>query len=151
MEDWRRIDIDAYDPDFTLRPEELQPAVPEVPTEVVEQKVQQARTLVSQGKAIDALKFLLQDPPYGADSVAKDIYLLQVIETLSSVKQSDISSTIGELDADQQDVLVKYLYKGMGSGEGRKQSGILLNWFDKTIEVAGEGSIVRYLSDKRFV
>ena len=53
------------------------------------------------------------------------------------------------------DVLMKYLYKGMkdasaGAGSGGKMS-VLLSWHEKVVDVAGEGSIVRCMTDRRTV
>jgi len=53
------------------------------------------------------------------------------------------------------DVLTKYIYKGMkdassGAGSGGKMS-VLLSWHEKVVDVAGEGSIVRCMTDRRTV
>lgn len=80
---------------------------------------------------------------------------------------------------DTLDVLMKYLYKGMsqtsgsssassraltpqptgfsqigsrGGGEGGGQAmSVLLSWHEKVVEVAGAGSIVRVMTDRRTV
>lgn len=70
---------------------------------------------------------------------------------LSAVKQSDIPKIVESLSLEQQNVLVKYLYKGMSVTKGQQQGGVLLSWYDKTVDVTGLGPVVRYLSDRRTV
>ena len=53
------------------------------------------------------------------------------------------------------DVLTKYIYKGMeewssGYATGQKIS-VLLGWHEKVVDVAGEGCIVRCMTDRRTV
>lgn len=149
MEDWRRIDIDAFDSESRLSLEDLRPEIPAVPFQQVEAKCQQIRGLISQGGFDDAIAYLVEDPPFGADQAGKNMYNNAVIEVLTSVRQSEVSKIIKELSIDQQDVLVKYLYQAMASKEGQRQSGVLLGWLGKTVEIAGTGPINRYLSDRR--
>jgi actin related protein 2/3 complex subunit 5 len=73
-----------------------------------------------------------------------------VMEVLNSIKASDIPSLVESLDAEQQDVLMKYIYRGM-SLPGSYNSGVLLNWHEKLTEVAGLGSIVRVFTDRKTV
>ncbi|CDK25851.1 unnamed protein product [Kuraishia capsulata CBS 1993] len=149
MEDWRRIDIDAYDPDRGLTEEDLRPAAAPVTSQEVSTKAQQVRTLSGRGSFGDSLAYALTDPPYGADEGSKALYLSSVLEALQGVKQSEIPEVVKSLDRDQQDALIKVIYRGMETKDGQKQGGLLLSWFDKTIEVTGNGPIVRYMSDKR--
>lgn len=41
----------------------------------------------------------------------------------------------------------------MGSiiGQSHGNGGILLSWFEKTVDVTGQGSIIRHISDRRTV
>ncbi|GAQ34465.1 hypothetical protein AtubIFM55763_007154 [Aspergillus tubingensis] len=86
----------------------------------------------------------------------------------------------GEGGSERADCLMKYLYKGMaapapssaaqsprmspqstgfsqiqarnlGEGGGGQQMSVLLNWHEKLVEVAGTGSIVRVMTDRRTV
>ncbi len=75
---------------------------------------------------------------------------------MAAIKVSSVTNLVENLDGEQQNVLVKYLYKGMGSpvaagSQAHNIYCVLLSWFDKTIEVTGNGPIVRYLSDRRLV
>lgn len=69
------------------------------------------------------------------------------------VRSSDITQIVEQLDGEEQNVLVKYLYKGMGSplGQSHGNGGILLTWFEKTVDITGQGPIIRYMSDRRVV
>jgi actin related protein 2/3 complex, subunit 5 len=86
-----------------------------------------------------------------------------VIEVLNAVKTTDITSHLNALDMDSQDILMKYLYKGMEQPASHN-TGVLLNWHEKVlssvveplltgqlVEVAGHGCIVRYISDRRTI
>lgn len=71
MEDWRRIDIDALDPENFVSVEELSPEVPPVSAQEVQSKINNIRTLISKGSHSDAVLFALDEPPYGADVESK--------------------------------------------------------------------------------
>ncbi|ODV97796.1 hypothetical protein PACTADRAFT_47649 [Pachysolen tannophilus NRRL Y-2460] len=151
MEDWRRIDIDVYYPESRISEEELKPYAKPVSLEEIQIKAQQIRSLLSKGSFIDALAYAIDEPPFGGDAQTKELHLKSVVDILTAVKQSEISSIVKQLTIDQQDILVKYLYKAMGSKIGQQQGGIILSWFDKTVEITGNGPIVRYISDRNTV
>jgi len=71
MEDWRRIDIDALDPDSQLTAEDLKPEVSAVSPEEVQSKISTIRSYISKGAFNDAILFITEDPPYGADDASK--------------------------------------------------------------------------------
>ena len=153
MEDWRRIDIDALDPELRLADEELHPVDTELITyNDVLAKSKQVKALLSRGSYADSLSLALADPPYNSDvEDAKSFNLATILEVLTAVKQAQISNIVQALDIDQQDVLVKYLYKAMSQSQSQVHSGILLAWFEKTIDITGLGPIIRYMSDRRLV
>lgn len=67
------------------------------------------------------------------------------------MKQNEIASIVESLDIEQQNVLVKYIYKGFATPKGKQQGGVLLSWYNNTVGVTGNGPVVRYLSDRRSV
>lgn len=71
MEDWRRIDIDALDTENQILAEELKPDVPPVSAEEVQSKISTLRSYISKGSYNDAILFITEDPPYGADESSK--------------------------------------------------------------------------------
>ncbi|KAI5805540.1 actin-related protein 2/3 complex subunit 5 [Peziza echinospora] len=154
---YRLIDIDALDPDTQFPQELLHPAVPAVSTADVQAIATQCRQYLQRGDNDSALRIALENVPYGGDEAAKDLHLQTLLEILSSIKSVDMAGTLLRI-ADRTellDVLMKYLYKGMkdasaGSGSGGKMS-VLLSWHEKVVDVAGEGSIVRVMTDRRTV
>ena len=80
----------------------------------------------------------------------KDLALNLVMRVLLSVKTSQMEEAVNSLDRDQQDLLMKYIYRGFEApSEG--SSGVLLAWHEKVHAVAGVGCIVRVLTDKKRV
>lgn len=155
MVDWRRIDIDAFEPEKHLSKEDLIPDLPATSHEEIANLSKQCRAELSLGRFLEALKLALDHPPYVADEATKTLHGETVFEVLCSIKNNhnmnELSTFVKQLDSNQQDNLVKYLYKNMGTSQGAKQGGLLLNWFEKTVEITGLGSIVRYMSDRRTV
>ncbi|GBN82339.1 Actin-related protein 2/3 complex subunit 5 [Araneus ventricosus] len=73
-----------------------------------------------------------------------------VLRVILSIKTSDIEKTVSQLDRDQIDMLMKYIYRGFENpSEGR--SAQLLAWHEKVFAAGGIGSIVRVLTDKKRV
>ncbi|KAL3231005.1 Actin-related protein 2/3 complex subunit 5 [Nakaseomyces bracarensis] len=153
MSDWRRIDIDAFDPESgRLKAEDLVPPYEGgVSAADVQSRVGQLRSMASSGDIAGAVQVITTDPPYNCDEQSKQVYLLAVLEALGQVRTMDIATIVGKLNHDQVDVLVKYLYRGMSIPEGQKQGGILLAWLEKVTQTNGVRPIVHYLSDRRTV
>ncbi|EPS36039.1 hypothetical protein H072_10402 [Dactylellina haptotyla CBS 200.50] len=164
-QNWRLIDVDALDPELTYPAELLSPPFEPVPTSAIQQLGQQCRGLVQRGESSEALRIALESVPYGADEAGKDLHCSTVVEILGSIKQSEMSATLNtiysssEAGSELLDTLMKYLYKGMAkkdpsqSGTGGASSGmsVLLSWHEKVVEIAGLGSIVRVMTDRRTV
>ena len=66
MSDWRRIDIDAFDPESgRLTAQDLIPPYSHVITaQELQPKIQQLRSLSSSGDISSAIKLATNDPPY---------------------------------------------------------------------------------------
>ncbi|CAR27079.1 hypothetical protein ZYGR_0I03530 [Zygosaccharomyces rouxii] len=153
MEDWRRIDIDAFDPESgRLTAQDLiPPYVQQTDPQAVQQQISQLKSFATSGDINSALQLATSDPPYGADDSTKALYFRAVLETLTQVRQADIANVVKQLQPQQQDVLIKYLYRGMSIPEGQRQGGILLAWFEKLTQVAGVQPVMHYLTDRRTV
>lgn len=153
MTDWRRIDIDSLDPNSgRLTAEDLIPPYPNnVTLQELQPKISQLRSLATSGDMSSAIKLATEDPPYSADANTKATYFQAVLDALTQVRQADIVAIVKQLSPQQQDVLVKYLYKGMSLAEGQKHGGLLLAWFEKLVQSAGVNPIVHYLSDRRTI
>ncbi|GJJ73431.1 actin related protein 2/3 complex, subunit 5 [Entomortierella parvispora] len=153
---FRKIDIDALEEDALGQDEldfqeigELRPQH-EVESQV-NNRAQEVRSLLQRGNAAGALTTSLQDPPYGRNfGVAKARNTQTVMEVLNSIKVAEVPQLVKTLGPQEQDVLMKYLYAGMAAPE-QNNSGVLLAWHEKLTEVAGQGCIVRVITDRRTV
>ncbi|KAG7699505.1 hypothetical protein KL951_001222 [Ogataea haglerorum] len=144
MEDWRRIDVDQYDPDLQYEPDPID--APAYSAQQLDSLVTEIRSSVSRGDALGAIKLCVAQPPYGSDSALKTAYLQAVLNAFVSVRQSEIPNIVKSLDMDETDTLVKLLYSLMSVKEGQKSGGVLLGWFDKVVELVGERPIVSYVN-----
>ena len=135
-EDWRRIDIDALEPENHLTKEELLPTdIPPTSIDQIQSVASQIRSSLSSGQFQLALILGLDNVPYIADEQTKELHAKTIFEVLCSIRNNnninDLTGFVKGLNKEQQDVLIKYLYKSMSSGYGQKQGGLLLNWFEK--------------------
>ena len=92
-------------------------------------------------KKIEALKYLLSSALLAAKTEL-------VISTLMMIKAGEIDKAVEQLDQDQVDALMKYIYKGF-ENPGESGSTHLLVWHEKAYATGGVGSIVRVLTDRR--
>ncbi|THH18239.1 hypothetical protein EW146_g2713 [Bondarzewia mesenterica] len=119
---FRKIDIDAFDEDVLLESELYEPD-PRSPTQVIEEskaKAAAVRSSLSKGDIQGALHTILENPPYGPNvEEAKNLTLQTLVTILNSTKATDIPHIVKSLSADDQDALMKYLYKADGGGRDR--------------------------------
>lgn len=155
MDNWRSIDIDAYEQDTHLTSEDLVPSLPTTSHDSIQSISQKVRSNLSSGQFNEALSLALDSAPYVSDQKTKDLHTETFFEILCSIKNNhnlnELSTFIKSLNQEQQDTLIKYLYKTMNTSYGAKQGGLLLTWFEKTVEITGLGPIVRFMSDRRTV
>ncbi|KAF9028419.1 actin-related protein ARPC5 [Hymenopellis radicata] len=151
---FRKIDIDIYDEDV-LHEEELYTADPRDPAEVVaaaKQKQGTVRSALSRSDIPGALSIALDSVPYGPNVDDAKLITLQVLLTImNSTKSTDIPNVLKALSPEEQDTLMKYLYKGMATSGNDVSGSVLLDWHEKLTEVAGLGCIVRTMTDRRTV
>ena len=144
---FRKIDIDQYgenvfkDDDTSLEPQSPSVGVDE----------NEVKRLIQSGKSADALRQLLSTAPLSTkNQVIKDKANELLLQVLLGVRASEIDKCLIGLEADQLDILMKYIYRGFETpNEG--SSGHLLVWHEKVFSLAGVGSIVRVLTDKKRV
>jgi len=139
---FRRLDVDQYDDNSFI--EDVSDLAEEGPNE------SEVNNLLMSGKAADALKVVLQNPPVQTkDDSQKEKATNLVVKVLSSIKSSEVQSAVQQLEVEEVDVLMKYIYKGFGMGLDGQQCGTLLQWHGKMVEKGGKGCIVRVLSDRK--
>lgn len=111
----------------------------------------EVNNLLLQKKNAEALKAALTNAPILSKSQAtKDKAFAIVLRVLTTVKSAEVEKAVKALDKNEQDVLMKYIYRGFAEPtEG--SSAILLAWHEKVLASAGLGSIVRVLTDRKTV
>uniref|UniRef100_A0A8H7NDC8 Actin-related protein 2/3 complex subunit 5 n=1 Tax=Bionectria ochroleuca TaxID=29856 RepID=A0A8H7NDC8_BIOOC len=158
------------------------PPQPEITEAEVRQLAGQVRQLLRGGDTEGALRGCLDTPVYNGTDGAKDAHLQTILEVLQSIKASEMSPLLksiygSEGGSEALDVLVKYIYKGMGGGANGANKvtpqstggfsqfasrpgttepaaaamSVLLSWHEKVVEVAGLGCITRTMTDWRRV
>lgn len=108
-------------------------------------------SLIQKGNNVEALKAVLSSAPIGNKNQAeKDAALALVLRVLLSTKTNQVEECVKQLDNDQKDILMKYIYRGFETpSEG--SAAQLLIWHEKTFASAGLGCIVRVLTDRKQV
>ena len=108
-----------------------------------------AQSALCSGKPESAFPSILEDPPLKCkDKALKERNSVAVGRVLTSMKEAAIKATVDKLDDDQLDVLMKYIYRNLESGEN---STILLKWHEIVYAKAGIGCIVRAISDRHTI
>ncbi|TIB78807.1 hypothetical protein E3Q22_00996 [Wallemia mellicola] len=139
MNNFRKIDIDAIEDDYLNDDDllEIDPRSEQDALSYFTSLQAQVRGLVNGGDVTNALGLILDDPPYGptVDS-ARKINTDTVIQILSSTRTSDISNVINNLQPNQQDNLMKYIYKCMSLPVAEQIGNVFLSWHEKLTQVA---------------
>eukprot|EP01089_Gocevia_fonbrunei_P018549 TRINITY_DN62_c0_g1_i1.p1 TRINITY_DN62_c0_g1~~TRINITY_DN62_c0_g1_i1.p1 ORF type:complete len:101 (-),score=20.67 TRINITY_DN62_c0_g1_i1:125-427(-) len=78
----------------------------------------------------------------------KDDNLALVMSVVTSVKEADLQKALGSLSPSDLDVLMKYIYRGLESGDN---SHSLLKWHAAVTQKGGLGCIVRAMAERRTV
>jgi len=93
------------------------------------------------------VKASLKDPSFGAES--DDVRRRSakiVVKAIGSVPKKDVAEVIDGLSGEEQDALMRYLYRGLADREACSQ---LLEWHGALTEKAGMGCVMRALADRR--
>lgn len=79
--------------------------------------------------------------------LSQDQNFQSVLNVLLAIKGPGIDGACKALSPEQLDTLMKYIYRGLESGE----YPVMLTWHDRCLNYGGLGCIVRALSDRRTV
>ena len=103
------------------------------------------------GNAVQALQLALADPSYQTRTESVKVASWEVVlKALGSIKEAEIEGAVGALSMEECDVLMKYLYRGLGQpGKGHDKYQALLKWHPAVLKRAGQGSITRAISEVR--
>ena len=85
----------------------------------------------------------------GLFAVACSLWLPSRFPSRANTIHTPRQATVGALTLDECDVLMKYLYRGLGQPHRDKQYTVLLRWHPLVLKRAGEASIVRAISEVR--
>lgn len=147
---FRQVHIDRFDPDS---PVNNVPVVEDhgITLEDVRAAGQSVKSSLSSGNGPAALKVALENPPYGASDTVKEAALSNVMLVLSSLRVSEIDAAINALNSTEKIVLVKYLFKASGSSQGKLHGAAMLSWMERAFAFAGQGAIIKHMTDRRTV
>ena len=71
-----------------------------------------------------------------------------VCKCLVAIKEAEIAGAVGALSLEQCDVLMKYIYRGLGPGGKKNETySMLLKWHPAVLQRAGPSSIMRAISE----
>ncbi|GLJ15814.1 hypothetical protein SUGI_0260810 [Cryptomeria japonica] len=111
----------------------------------IEHKSRQVERLLTQSGHTQALKTALEDSPTRiTDERCKSANWIVVHRVLMACK--DVDAVFMSLDPEYYDILMKYLYRGLATGD-RPTCDQCLRLHEKLTEKAGLGCIVRALAD----
>ncbi|KAG7535557.1 Actin-related protein 2/3 complex subunit 5 [Arabidopsis thaliana x Arabidopsis arenosa] len=115
----------------------------------IETKSQKIESLLKQYKHVEALKTALDDSPLTThDERCKSANWIVVHRAIMAIK--DIDGMLNSLAAEYYDILMKYLYRGLSTGDEPTCEQCLMI-HEKLTERAGLGCILRCLSDTNTV
>ncbi|KAI9504494.1 arp2/3 complex subunit [Coemansia spiralis] len=150
----RKLAIDGFDEEKQQIAQQMQYLSTKSDSEVasmVDQKASAVRAAITRGNSAEALERALADPPYGRGlEAAQSANALLVSEVLMATRTQDINSVVSSLSDDDRDVLLKYIYHGLGH-PAEFNCGMLLSWHERIVEAGGLGSIVRVMADRKTV
>ncbi|XP_010540224.1 PREDICTED: actin-related protein 2/3 complex subunit 5A [Tarenaya hassleriana] len=111
----------------------------------IETKSRKIESLLKQYKHVEALKTALEgSPPKTLDERCKSANWIVVHRAIMAIK--DIEGMLNALDREYYDILMKYLYRGLSTGD-RPTCDQCLRIHEKLTERAGLGCILRSISD----
>lgn len=111
----------------------------------IEHKSRKIESLLKQNKPVEALKTALEgSPPKTKDERCKSANWIVVHRAIMAIK--DVESLFFALDPEYYDILMKYLYRGLSTGD-RPTCDQCLRIHEKLTEKAGLGCILRSLAD----
>jgi len=114
---------------------------------VIADRATRIRNGLNLGDKAQALRVLVENPPYNCpDPKLRMDDVRNVVQALASFKgEQQIDQALGGISDDEVDILMKYIYAGLSTGESSKE---LLVWHAAVQKRSGGlGSIIRVLSD----
>ncbi|KEH17823.1 hypothetical protein MtrunA17_Chr8g0335151 [Medicago truncatula] len=111
----------------------------------IEHKTRKIEALLKQYKPVEALKTALEGTyAMTSDERCKSAHWIVVHRAIMAIK--DVDGMLSSLDPEYYDILMKYLYRGLSTGD-RPTCDQCLRIHEKLTERAGHGCILRFLTD----
>ncbi|XP_039155075.1 actin-related protein 2/3 complex subunit 5A [Eucalyptus grandis] len=111
----------------------------------IEHKSRKTESLLKQSKLVEALKTALEGwPPNTRDERCKSANWIVVHRAIMAMK--DLDALFSSLDPEYYNILMKYLYRGLSTGD-RPTCDQCLRIHERLTERAGLGCILRSLAD----
>ncbi|ETW05948.1 hypothetical protein H310_03582 [Aphanomyces invadans] len=115
----------------------------------VRSRAMRVKQLTMQKKFVDAVVLSLENPPVSSTSDNVKLANAQtVFAALQACSKADVANVVQALTPDLEDVLMKYLYRGLSVPQNNAS---LLEWHGHLVAKAGNGCIVRALTDRKLV
>ncbi|KAK8923540.1 Actin-related protein 2/3 complex subunit 5A [Platanthera zijinensis] len=111
----------------------------------IEHKSKKIENLLKQSKPVEALQKALEGSPTNTrDQRCKSANWIVVHRAMMAIR--DVDGMLSSLDPEYYDILMKYLYRGLATGD-RPTCDQCLRIHEKLTEKAGLGCILRSLAD----
>lgn len=118
----------------------------------IEQRDKAVSQALTGGDKFKALTAALEDPPYATkDPTLRNQSGTVVAQVLLSAKEAEMKGLVEKLTPEQQDLLMKYIYRILENVDKSNDSATILKWHAVLTELAGVGCIVRALSERKSV
>eukprot|EP00619_Florenciella_sp_RCC1007_P000921 CAMPEP_0205919462 /NCGR_PEP_ID=MMETSP1325-20131115/10460_1 /ASSEMBLY_ACC=CAM_ASM_000708 /TAXON_ID=236786 /ORGANISM="Florenciella sp., Strain RCC1007" /LENGTH=127 /DNA_ID=CAMNT_0053287075 /DNA_START=34 /DNA_END=417 /DNA_ORIENTATION=+ len=117
----------------------------------VEARKGSVTSMVTQKNFVGALTAALADPEKVLASKSANVKSANaavVFQVIEAIEDKEIDGVLEGLDPLVMDLLMKYVYKGLGTPENANS---LLKWHAKVLERCGPGGIVRSMTDRKTV
>ncbi|OQR81602.1 hypothetical protein THRCLA_23336 [Thraustotheca clavata] len=115
----------------------------------VQARASRVQNLIMRKQHVEAVVASLENPPFNAPDEASHVMNAQTVFTaLMACSKADITKAVQELSPDLEDNLMKYLYKGLGIPQN---NSVFLEWHGQLAAKAGNGCIIRALTDRKGV
>jgi actin related protein 2/3 complex subunit 5 len=111
-------------------------------------RASRVQQLTTQKKFTEAVFAALENPPVNGSDSAKQLNAQTVFMALQACSKADLSKAVQSLTPELEDNLMKYVYRGLAIPQN---NSTLLEWHAQLVAKAGNGCIIRALTDRKTV
>eukprot|EP01083_Nonionella_stella_P091723 256477_1 len=115
----------------------------------IEQSVGEMESCIRSNNIRSAMRVIVEQAPAGCKNESlRARFSEKAVEVLFAIPDDQIAGYVSDMQPDEVDTLLKYVYKGFESGTNSKG---MLSFHKACTERNGLGGIVRAFTDKRVV